>query len=503
MDVASLIRFPVTPASVFRYSVIAFIAGIFAGSSFPEATPIFSLALISFAVAVIGIWQERRTVFISCILIACAAGCFLAAHSVSYWLIDRPPETVSGIAEIIRKPAVSETYREAVVTLSSCETGPCPADFVLVRFPLLTDISYGDKGTFSCALELPDATWKTYYAKDGIAYRCREPVWRKTGETQPIRRALLGISSGFESAIAHALPEPESSFAIGLLIGGSGQLPASVRDDFRAAGLTHIVAVSGYNISIIAEYFLLLGIVLFLPRRKAVPFSLLGTAAFVFVAGAPASAVRALGMASTMLLAQWIGRRYANLWALCFAAAVMLALNPMLLLYDVGFQLSFLATAGIIVSSPIVRTVLRKAPHAIESFFEALLLTVSANAFLMPVIFANFGKFAPIAIVANAVLLPAIPLAMLFSFVAGVAGAVSAPLGAVFAFPAYATLAPIIAGAHFAASFRDSAIVWDHFGWAETIVWYAVVFPIFFLLRHKFGNEKNKIRKNQAEALPE
>ncbi|NTW14187.1 MAG: ComEC/Rec2 family competence protein [Candidatus Moranbacteria bacterium] len=489
-------------ASIFRYSILLFISGIVFGSFFPDSSPWVPILIMIFTLAVAGTWQNRLSFIVVVMAFFLSMGYFLSAHAESFWSVDRPSIRVSGVAEIVRSPVMGESYREAAVSLSSCDEDSCPRELIMARFPILEDVAYGDKGSFSCVLEPPDTSWKMYYAKDGIAYRCRGPIWKKTGEARPIRRALLGMASRFESAIAHALPEPESSLAVGLLIGGDSGLPASAREDFRAAGLTHIVAVSGFNISIIAEYFLLFGVALFLPRRKAALFAMAGTTAFVFVAGAPSSAVRALFMASTLLLAQWFGRRYASPWALLFAAAIMLLMNPLLLRSDIGFQLSFLATAGVILSAPIVSGILRSVPRVTESFLEALFLTISANAFLLPVMFANFGKFTPVAIPANTVLLPLVPAAMFFSFVAGSVGSFVPMLGSLFAFPAYATLHPIVSGAHYAASFKESAIVSEHFGWLETVCWYAALAVIFSFLRRRFGSDIKKTGRSLT-ALPE
>lgn len=313
-----------------------------------------------------------------------------------------------------------------------------------------------------------------WHATRGIAYRCRDPDWERTGTTRSVGRALLSVASRFENALTRNLPEPESGLAAGLILGGDGRLPDRAREEFRTAGLTHIVAVSGYNISIIAEYFLLLGILCSLPRRRAAPFAFLATSAFVFITGAPPSAVRALFMAGTLLLAQRLGRRYGSVSALALVAAIMLFRNPLLLRHDIGFQLSFLATAGIVFAAPLVGRIGRDVPKAATPFAEAFLVTLSANLLLIPVLLSAFGRFVPSAIPVNTLLLPLVPVSMLLSFLVGLLGMFSSALGTVFSFPAYAALHLITEGARFGARFGDSAIVTDGFGFTAWVVWYAL-----------------------------
>jgi competence protein ComEC len=473
------------PGRAFRGAVVAFVCGIFLGSLVSGIGGTLSLFLIIPALAIVGIFQSRRSLVWAGVLLSFSFGLFIIARAESAWDRERAPVHVSGIADIVRKPETREYAHIALARLVECGDEGCPEGLVEVRFPLLETIEYGERGSFSCALEPPDREWRMWYASRGIGYRCRDPKWDPTSTTRPIRRALLAFTSRFENAILRYLPEPESGLAAGLLLGGDKRLPEEVREAFRDAGLTHIVAVSGYNISIIAEYFLFFGILLTLPRRRAAPFALLGTAGFVFIAGAPPSATRALFMAGTLMLAQWFGRRYESLFALVFVAALMLLFNPLLLFYDVGFQLSFLATAGIVLASPLVGRVIRRVPKPASPFLEAFLITIAANLLLIPILLSTFGRFVPTAIPVNTILLPLVPLSMFLSFLVGLFGTFSSILGTMFSFPAYAALHVIIEGARFGASFGDSAIETDQFGWGFSVLWYVILIWIFFRIRRR------------------
>lgn len=470
-----------SPARLFRLSLVAFVLGVSAGSFLALSVPIIPFAVAALGAAFFGAWPDRRGVAMFILCGTFAFGFARIGDAERYWSTDRVGGDVSGIADVVRKPEEKDLFRTAVVRFSSCETPLCPTDLVSVRLPLPYRVSYGDTVRLSCAVAVPEEKWRMYNAKEGIGFACRSGSWEKISGNDSVAARLVALADRFERAIERALPEPESSLASGLLLGGEGRLPAAVKDDFRAAGLAHIVAVSGYNISVIAGYFLLLGIAAFLPRQKAVLVALLGTIAFVFVSGAPPSAIRAVGMAGALMLSWWLGRRYLSVWAVLFAASFMLLWNPLLLRHDLGFMLSFLATLGIVFLSPVFGRMI--APMRYGKFFiEALLLTIAAELFILPVIFMNFGEFSLATFPANAILLPLVPLAMLLSFLAGVFGMMVPALGAVAAFPAYAVLHLIIAGASYAASFEGAMVAWDGFGWMHAVVWYAVLAAFLLIL---------------------
>lgn len=473
------------PTSVIRRAFPFVIPGVFFGSSFSVQSPIVPMLLVAIGVAVFAIWPRRNGALILSCCLACSLGFFLSATRESTWNRERPIGNVDGIATIVRNPESDDSGRSAVFRFDSCTDGAaCPRELVSGTFSIRSGVSYGDVGKLSCPLEIPDEAWRMYYAKDGVAYRCRVSSWEKIGSRYPIRRSLFRFSGRFQEALSRALPEPEAGLAAGLLIGGSKRLPDAVVADFRSAGLSHIVAVSGYNISIIAICFLLLGIVCFLPRPKAAVFSLLATAAFVIISGAPASAVRAFGMSSVLVSAGWFGRRYASVQAIVLVASLMLLWNPLLLRHDIGFLLSFAATVGIASSSPWIGRVMRRVSHG-GFFVEAALLTFSANLFVMPVIFANFGTFSPVSFLSNAIILPIVPYAMLLSAVTGAAGMMSPFLGSLFAFPAYAAIRPIVLGAEYAAALSRKAMIQAEFGWVASIVWYGTIGLLFLLLEKR------------------
>jgi len=240
--------------------------------------------------------------------------------------------------------------------------------------------------------------------------------------------------------------------------------------------------VSGYNITILSFAFLFLGILLFLPRKQAILFALAASGVFVFLAGMPSSGVRALAMAAVIFLATLLGRRSASVPALAFAGAAMLLQNPLLLRYDVGFDLSFLATLGIVLLTPLSQTLLSRIRHG-QFLFETAFLTISAELFILPVLFSTFGTFSLAAIVSNTLLLRSCRPRCSARFLAGLFGIAAPVLGELFAFPAYLLLHVITLGAKWFSEVGIGRITLAHFGWLEGVVWYAAVFGFLWYSR--------------------
>ncbi|MBU1956882.1 ComEC/Rec2 family competence protein, partial [bacterium] len=209
--------------------------------------------------------------------------------------------------------------------------------------------------------------------------------------------------------------EPHGSFMAGLLLGSRKGIPEHLMQSFNTTGLTHIIAISGYNITLVIV--VISGLFGFLSRRWKVFACSFFIIIFVIMVGASAAVVRAAIMGVISLIALFFGRQYFVIIGLFGAAFFMNLWNPKILVYDIGFQLSFLATFGIVVFADRIERYFRWMP----SFFgmrEAVLMTLSAQILALPVIILNFGRLSVVSPIANVFVLPLIPLAMLFGFFA-------------------------------------------------------------------------------------
>lgn len=210
-------------------------------------------------------------------------------------------------------------------------------------------------------------------------------------------------------------PEPYSSFMAGLIVGSRKGISANLMQDFNAAGLTHILAISGYNITLII--LIVSNLLGFLARGKRIFWSIVFIVLFVIIVGASASVVRAALMGIISVISLWFGRKYFVLRALFFSGFLMVLCNPGILLFDISFQLSFLATLGIVLFAEFIGKFVEKVPEAFK-LRENLKMTLCAQILTLPILLMNFQQLSLVSVFANLLVLPFIPFAMLFGFCA-------------------------------------------------------------------------------------
>jgi len=299
----------------------------------------------------------------------------------------------------------------------------------------------------------------------------------------------LEFKENVEGRIARSLPAPESGLLTGLILGGSVSLPKEVQNDFSRTGLTHIVAVSGYNVTIIAECLMMVGIFIGLWRKQAFWFAVIGIAMFVFLVGLPASAVRAGIMGTLLLWAAKNGRLANSINAILFAASAMLINNPLLLRYDAGFQLSFLATCGIIFIYPIIdrysSSYLEKRGGFVKLLFETLALTFSAQVFVLPIILYSFGNLSIISLLANLLVLPTVTPAMMLGFFAIVFKAILSPIGTAIFWLEFILLKYEIEIVRFLSSLKFASLDGLDFPWWGAAAWYIILIVLMHIDRMK------------------
>ena len=235
----------------------------------------------------------------------------------------------------------------------------------------------------------------------------------KSHQLNPAKELLLKIKLAFVNRLSEMYKEPENSLLLGILIGAKKTLPKDIVDNFNNTGTSHIIAVSGFNITIIITA--LASLAYLIGRRASFYLAFLTIAGFVIITGASASVIRAAIMGFLLLLALNIGRQYAIVPSIFFAGLVMLILNPRILFWDVGFQLSFAATLGIIYFMPVLNGLTESWPKLLGGK-TLVLTTMSAIVATLPIILFNFGTLSLVAPIVNLIVLPVVPATMLFGF---------------------------------------------------------------------------------------
>ncbi|MDO8591161.1 MAG: ComEC/Rec2 family competence protein [bacterium] len=308
---------------------------------------------------------------------------------------------------------------------------------ILVKTGLYPRYNYGDTLKISGKVEVPesriggtDFDYKNYLAKDGIFWISRYPEIELLNKSKnhEFYGILFAVKNSFINQINEILPEPQSSFLSALLVGARRSLPESLTEAFVKTGTSHIIAISGYNISLIgAILFNTLGFLL-VPRKFIFWITTAVIILFSLIAGAGASVIRAAVMGTLLLVSKREGRFYNMANVIVLAGAAMLFFNPLLLRYDAGFQLSFLATLGLVYLSPYFETLFVKLSN-VFSFRSNLAATLSAQLATLPVIIFSFGRLSVFSVPANIMILPAIPPTMFFGFLAATVSFISIKLG--------------------------------------------------------------------------
>lgn len=319
-------------------------------------------------------------------------------------------------------------------------------------------------GKLEAAPVFEDFDYRAYLARHdivGTMYRPATKVTRPASATNPaavIARARLRL----DASLQHALPEPAASLAGGIAFGRDSGIPDEQYSDFRSTGLAHIVAVSGSNVSLLAALAFALLVPVAGRRWALLPAGLL-VAAYVVMAGASASVVRAGIMAAILLFGEWIGRPQSSLPGLAAAVILMTAVQPSAAI-DVGFQLSVAATAGLIAFGPWLRWALerwlRRGPGRAlpDLVFESGALTLAATVGTLPITWVNFGRVSLVSPGANVLAAPAVLVALPLAMLTAVLGTVSAPLGWAAGLVTYCPVALIIAIARGLASVPGASI---------------------------------------------
>lgn len=342
---------------------------------------------------------------------------------------------------------------------------------------------YGDyvrvTGNFLKPMDFEDFSYIDYLAKDDIhvvVYRPRVILLESKGIDG--WSLLFSLKSSIQDRIDQLFTEPAAGLVAGILLGFRRGIPEQVMENFNIVGLTHILAISGYNITLIITVFALL----LSKRGRVVRFiiTLSAITLFAFLTGLSASVVRASIMGSFAIIAIFLGRRSGGINALFLSAVVMVLINPFILMSDISLQLSFTATLGLLVLLPLWENHLKKLPVLIR---ESLAVTIAAQVFTIPLILYYFGRFSVIAPFANVLFLPLIPLIMLISFIAIVASLVFYPFAHIWVAITWAITEILIRGVSLIALVPYASMEINFFNEAWLVCYYILMAILLFTFR--------------------
>lgn len=359
------------------------------------------------------------------------------------------------------------------------------------------DWHYGDRVRLQGYLETPaeneEFSYREYLSRQGIFSHMPLAGGLRIGygASSPLLAAIYRLQDRLLGVIYRIFPDPEASLLAGILLGVESGIPPGVQAAFKDTGTSHIIAISGFNMAIIAALFGSLFNRLLGPRRGALAAAA-GIALYTILVGANAAVVRAAVMGSMGLLGQAVGRRQHGLNSLAFVAAAMALFDP-LVLWDVSFQLSFGATLGLVLyADPFARSAESLAARYLPAEWvrrlsgpvsEYFLFTLAAQLTTLPVTVYHFQRLSLASLIANPFILPAQPAVMILGGVAGLLGLAWEPLGRLAAWLAWPFVAYTIRVVELfarlpaaVASLGETALGW-------VVLFYAVLFGVTVLSR--------------------
>lgn len=361
--------------------------------------------------------------------------------------------------------------------------------------------SYGDYVRVTGEIKIPEPfqtdlgrefNYRGYLLAKGVAYMVSlaEVELVREGEGSSVMSVILSSKQAFMAKLESLIPEPEAGLSLGLLLGVKRALGDDLETAFRRSGIIHIVVLSGYNIMIVVTFILyVLGSIF--GRKWSAVFGIGGIIIFALMVGLGATVLRASLMASLLLIMGLTGRVYLVLRGLFVAGALMILWNPYSLAFDVGFQLSFLATLGLILFSPYLQDRLQFVPDKIISTREFLTATLATQLFVLPILLYQMGEFSVVAVLVNILVLPMVPIAMLLAFFTGLAAFIFAPLASFLAFFTYLSLAYIITLAEWFSSLPLASFVVPPFPFWLVPVGYVLIGLLVWRL-HQEPNPRQK-----------
>ena len=415
-------------------------------------------------------------------------------------VVSQPPQVLEQHDNVkLRVESIQQVGEAALVPVNG---------YVMARL-YTGDWQYGDRlqvrGHLESPPEFEDFSYREYLAQQGVYSYMGDAVVHRvsSGEGNLILSWIYAYKAHALETVYQLWPDPEASLLAGILLGDESGIPDDVDQAFRDTGTSHIIVISGFNITIIAA--LLVGLFSrifgsgeFGVRRAAI-FALLGIAIYTILVGADAAVVRAAIMGGLALFATLLGRRQTGLNTLGLVAAGMAAFNPQVL-WNIGFQLSFAATLGLVLyADPLKEAFERLAARFVPleraqkwspAVGEYILFTLAAQLMVLPVIMYHFQRISLSSLLANPLILPVQPPLMMLGGLALLAGTIYNPLGQILAWVTWPFVVYTIRVVELLSEIPGGAVSLGDVSLLLVILFYALLFGLTFI-----GWQYEKVRQ--------
>jgi len=368
------------------------------------------------------------------------------------------------------------------------------------------EVFYGDQVKVKGILEEPENfitnsgkefNYKRYLANKDIYFIIKngdiEIISTRNGSK--IKSLLYQLRNSFMRNINRIISMPESELANGLILGVRGGFDEDTKQEFIDTGTIHIIALSGYNVSIVADN-VMKAFGLIFSQTISIIFGMIIILLFIIMTGASSTAIRAGIMATIMLLGKMTGRKYLAGRALVIAGLLMIAYDPRVIT-DMSFQLSFIATGGVLFITPKILKWFKFLSMRF-GFREMVASTVAATIAVLPILLHLTGVLSLVSLPANILILLFIPTAMLFIFITGISGFISPLLAIPFGYISYMILLYILFVIHFFGSLSFASVTIKSFPLILKILIYIFLFWWIFKKRR---NERGCTSTGEVQPL--
>jgi len=335
--------------------------------------------------------------------------------------IEKFSQEVEMKAKIISEKDTREKYSRYIVEDLKTNKGK-----ILLLTDKYNNFKYGDILKIQGTIELPQNfsgfDYQGYLAKENIYYISPFPIVSvlekvKNNIINNFHNNLYGLKMKIRQNVMRGFPLKEANFLRAILLGDEGVMDEDFRRELSRSGTSHIVAISGLHLSILSVFIFSGLLMLGFWRKHATAITIFILIVFAIFIGFKASLLRAVLMASLAFIALSSGKLFKIEQTLCYIASIMLAFNPLLLKYDVGFQLSFLAVLGIFLLKPLFDYIFQQKFKLSQILTDILTVTLAAQIFTLPIVISNFGIISFIAPFVNFFALLLIPFILGMGFV--------------------------------------------------------------------------------------
>ncbi len=501
-------------SKIFLTACLVFIFGVALASFLPVEYLSHKIwwfaAAIFFLILTILFWRfsEETGIKYACLFFLLIAVLFFSVWRYGLSLPENTPDkiwhyngkTITARGFIASEPDIRDASQKLEIKVESINElpGRLISGKILATAGLYPEYKYGDRLEIECELEQPEEfkgfAYDRYLSRFDIYSVCYYPGVKfiSGGGGNYIYSKIFSLKTKLTGLIDTGLSEPESSLARPIVFGGQRGLEQRIRDDFQKVGLTHIMAVSGFNVSILAVVIMAVLLALGINRRRAFYIAVIFLAAYIVLVGLPASAMRAGLMGFLVLWALKLGRFNKITNSLVLTAVIMLLFNPKILRDDVGFQLSFLAIAGLVYVYPLLEAIRQKIKlPKLKGVSDALLITLAAQVFTLPILAYNFSQISLISPLANLAVLWALPILTILILIALPLSAILPSLSFIFFLPSLILTKYILTAVKYMAKipygYMEINYLWR--GWM--IIYYVIV--IFAVIKLR----KSKLLKQE------